>query len=564
MSTLSFIMPPLSEKALDHYRDPPAPQIRRKGFNTPRSELNQPLPTGRFVPGPPPLLTNYPFEHYDPAPPRHSYPPATPTYPLGLNPPPQGPPRRPYPASYHPTTIEDSQPSPPSILQKSPLQSPRLARGVSHILNPFGTRREDRAWQDRQHGSDYFSDDGPSSISRSPDLHSPHSSLGANNYSLYGQNSPKESQKRLSSYPSVTRRSSERTRDKRAWRLIEERHQQLSQDLEIRQQEAETQNAKRFQAQAQQQSQTGNLKAGDIAARRHYYSGQFPSSMQVPHVTPKGLQQYPRLQKLRDQESGVDRCPICTWELEDGGCQQCGLVFDESGEISNGLQQTLVLQKLRDQESGVDRCPVCTWELEDGGCQQCGLVFDESGEISWGDSFSGFSDMDEISEQGELGEQCHPREHKRLKEAQERGELDIDATREVLRDTADHFAPDQLFPAKTELQDRQRPYPAVPQRSSPPKEGLQIQTKKRASERRPSYQIQVHPSNSASKVEKHRKPLLNFEALSHVASVHILSMSSRDGTYTISEDCTKTSTRHRLKALKGDDGCAPTKFRKHS
>jgi hypothetical protein len=56
------------------------------------------------------------------------------------------------------------------------------------------------------------------------------------------------------------------------------------------------------------------------------------------------------------------------------------------------------LQVVRDQEDGVDRCPICTWELEDGGCQQCGLIFDESGEVSWGDSFTGFSDMDEMSE----------------------------------------------------------------------------------------------------------------------------------------------------------------------
>ncbi|CAN9256248.1 unnamed protein product [Alternaria alternata] len=56
------------------------------------------------------------------------------------------------------------------------------------------------------------------------------------------------------------------------------------------------------------------------------------------------------------------------------------------------------LQVVRDQEDGVDRCPVCTWELEDGGCTQCGLIFDETGEVSWGDSFTGFSDMDEMSE----------------------------------------------------------------------------------------------------------------------------------------------------------------------
>lgn len=57
------------------------------------------------------------------------------------------------------------------------------------------------------------------------------------------------------------------------------------------------------------------------------------------------------------------------------------------------------LHVVRDQEDGIDRCPICTWELEDGGCTQCGLVFDETGEVSWDNSFTGFSDMDEMSEQ---------------------------------------------------------------------------------------------------------------------------------------------------------------------
>lgn len=57
------------------------------------------------------------------------------------------------------------------------------------------------------------------------------------------------------------------------------------------------------------------------------------------------------------------------------------------------------LHIVRDREDGVDRCPICAWELEDGGCTQCGLVFDETGEVSWDNSFTGFSDMDEMSEQ---------------------------------------------------------------------------------------------------------------------------------------------------------------------
>lgn len=62
------------------------------------------------------------------------------------------------------------------------------------------------------------------------------------------------------------------------------------------------------------------------------------------------------------------------------------------------------LQVIRDQEDGVERCPVCSWELEDGECVQCGLFFDDNGELTWTDSFTGFSDMDEMSEQDLSGE----------------------------------------------------------------------------------------------------------------------------------------------------------------
>ena len=56
------------------------------------------------------------------------------------------------------------------------------------------------------------------------------------------------------------------------------------------------------------------------------------------------------------------------------------------------------LRPIRDQEDGVDRCPLCNWELEDGQCQQCGLFFDEDGTLTFGDALSGFSDMDATSE----------------------------------------------------------------------------------------------------------------------------------------------------------------------
>src|SRR5438874_13518419 len=33
---------------------------------------------------------------------------------------------------------------------------------------------------------------------------------------------------------------------------------------------------------------------------------------------------------IRDAEDGVDRCPVCTWELEEGECMHCG--YNESDE----------------------------------------------------------------------------------------------------------------------------------------------------------------------------------------------------------------------------------------
>ncbi|KAK7727654.1 E3 ubiquitin ligase [Botryosphaeria dothidea] len=62
------------------------------------------------------------------------------------------------------------------------------------------------------------------------------------------------------------------------------------------------------------------------------------------------------------------------------------------------LKRDQGLRAIRDEEDGVDRCPMCAWELEDGECAQCGLQFDDNGTLTWDNSFGGFSDMDETSE----------------------------------------------------------------------------------------------------------------------------------------------------------------------
>ncbi|KAI9839628.1 MAG: hypothetical protein M1819_002254 [Sarea resinae] len=74
---------------------------------------------------------------------------------------------------------------------------------------------------------------------------------------------------------------------------------------------------------------------------------------------------------------------------------------------------------IRDDEDGVDRCPMCGWELEDGVCTQCGLRFDDDGHVhawGWGEGgFDGFSDIEEGSETGfsseELDEELGMEDH---------------------------------------------------------------------------------------------------------------------------------------------------------
>jgi hypothetical protein len=66
-------------------------------------------------------------------------------------------------------------------------------------------------------------------------------------------------------------------------------------------------------------------------------------------------------------------------------------------------------------------------------------------------------------------------------------------------------------------------------------------------------------STSTSKVEKQRKALPKSKAVSHLTSVRISSISSLHVSYTISEDCTKSSPRHRHTASR----TVPSRIRFH-
>ena len=52
--------------------------------------------------------------------------------------------------------------------------------------------------------------------------------------------------------------------------------------------------------------------------------------------------QTPPLRAIRDYEDGVDRCPICAWELEEGACEHCGY-NDSDDDDSDGSDNTRAL-----------------------------------------------------------------------------------------------------------------------------------------------------------------------------------------------------------------------------
>ena len=46
---------------------------------------------------------------------------------------------------------------------------------------------------------------------------------------------------------------------------------------------------------------------------------------------------------IRDQEDGVDRCPVCAWELEEGACMHCGYNDSDDDEDSDESDDTRAL-----------------------------------------------------------------------------------------------------------------------------------------------------------------------------------------------------------------------------
>lgn len=82
------------------------------------------------------------------------------------------------------------------------------------------------------------------------------------------------------------------------------------------------------------------------------------------------------LQQTRQQEAAIIQ--------QDKSCTD-----PKTGGLFKGVFRRSLGRPVRDEEDGVDRCPICHWEIEDGECPGCGNIFD--GEFD-GD---GFSDLDE-------------------------------------------------------------------------------------------------------------------------------------------------------------------------
>ena len=68
----------------------------------------------------------------------------------------------------------------------------------------------------------------------------------------------------------------------------------------------------------------------DTGPRGGLFRGCFRRDYLVPRL-PSGYMTQP---PIRDIEDGVERCPRCTWELEDGLCQSCGYPSGDDDELS--------------------------------------------------------------------------------------------------------------------------------------------------------------------------------------------------------------------------------------
>jgi hypothetical protein len=82
---------------------------------------------------------------------------------------------------------------------------------------------------------------------------------------------------------------------------------------------------------------------------------------------------------IRDVEDGVDRCPRCTWELEDGVCLNCGYGHDEEANFSDISEDSDITEDLdADLDEGFDTETEMEREME---LQQDLLEYDLENEM---------------------------------------------------------------------------------------------------------------------------------------------------------------------------------------
>ena len=78
----------------------------------------------------------------------------------------------------------------------------------------------------------------------------------------------------------------------------------------------------------------------------------------------------------------------------------------KSGGLFKGcftkLNSGYPFRMIRDSEDGVDRCPQCGWEVEDGECVHCGMHFDAYGVAGWHDGIADDDFSSELDEDLEL------------------------------------------------------------------------------------------------------------------------------------------------------------------
>jgi hypothetical protein len=462
---------------------------------------------------------------YDPpaqAPTHYPYPPAyrAPIHQLrrkwGLDPPPP----------LTPSSIQHPQTSSSSTPRQSSSDGPRGVERLRAMLNPFFThpsRRKEMVSQDHQQDSDYVSEDEPSLISQSPDLHPPHSLLRARNDSLYSESLPEETQKRLNASVNSMNKHMHGVRElHQAQRVLQVPHSLQQEETQRKQHQTKilkTNNRAAQQIHRPWEDSDGMAKARSRARASDSQRDQTTKQHEhdfLPSLMPQPLRATPheRKQNMRQEDKAGSMSKNATQVMQ--------------AHRDSGLLRRVIREGPHPQE---DYFSPALWSSRVPAYQQ---------------------------DSGALATTFARKETRRMTRRKEWHKDKVKSAREKKQynEASPEFAPIFSSSGIATLGEGLSLAPPISltlRDLGPYWQNRTIISPHNATPKQMPSSLKREASMPVQQqIGKRRKPTPKFQAVSHVSSFPTLSISSRHISYTISEDYTKFAPRHRLTALDGD------------